>query len=179
MAGMPDTGTATAKQRQGPKERFTKVYPKGWSALAGLVDNRPAAKLYVFLADNCGHDNALACTYELLSEELDLHERTIRRAVRDLEERGHVVVAKVGTANVYILNPAEIWKTYEDHKRFCGFRTRTLVSKKHNPDLKRRLTHMVNSKPEQPAHGDDVQQDTDDVQEEGPLLRIMESERAD
>lgn len=145
---MSDMGTAANTERQRQGSRFTKVYPKGWDALAGLVDNRPAAKLYVFLADNCGHDNALACTYDLLAEELELHERTIRRAVRDLEERGHIVVAKVGTSNVYILNPAEVWKTYEDHKRFCGFRTRTLVSKKHNPDLKRRLTHMVGQQPE-------------------------------
>jgi hypothetical protein len=138
MAGMPDTAEA---QVRGP--RFTKVYPKGWDALAGLVDNRAAAKLYVFLADHCGHDNALVCTLDVIAEELGVNERTVRRAVRDLEERGHIVVAKVGTANAYILNPAEVWKTYEDHKRFCGFRTRTLVSKKHNPDLKRRLTHMV------------------------------------
>jgi len=124
-------------------DRFTKVYPRGWDALAGLVDNRSAAKLYVFLADHCGHDNALSCTYDLLAEELEMHERTIRRAVRDLEERGHLVVAKMGTANVYILNPEEVWKTYEEHKRFCGFRTKALLSNKQNANLKRRLTHMV------------------------------------
>ena len=145
MAAMADMGFSTdGGQRQGSRSRFTKVYRKGWDALAGLVDNRAAARLYVFLADNCGHDNALVCTYEILAEELDMHERTIRRAVRDLEARGHVVVAKVGTANAYILNPEEIWKTDDESKRFCSFRTRTLVSKKHNPDLKRRLTHMVN-----------------------------------
>lgn len=142
MTGMPDTEIAAdeGRKRRGP--RFTKVYEKGWDALAGLVDNRPAAKLYVFLSKNCGHDNAVVCTYETLSEELELHERTIRRAVRDLEKNKHIVVLKLGTANVYVLNPEEIWKTYEDHKRFCGFRARTLVSKRHNPDMKRRLTVM-------------------------------------
>lgn len=125
-----------------PKERFTKVYPRGWHALAGLAEN-PAARLFVFLADHCGHDNALVCTYDVLAESLDLHERTIRRAVRDLEKRKHVVVGKVGTANIYILNPQEVWKTTEEHKHFCAFSTRTLISKKTNPDFKKRLTHKL------------------------------------
>ena len=126
-----------------PKPRFTKVYPRGWDALAGLVDNRAAAKLYVFLADHCGYDNALVCTLDVIADEIGVHERTVRRAVKDLEAAGHVVVAKVGTANAYILNPEEVWKTYEEHKHLCGFQSRTLVSKKQNPDLKRRLTHMI------------------------------------
>lgn len=129
---------------------FTKVYTRGWKALAGLIDNRAAAKLYVFLAERCAHDNALVCTLDVIAENLGVHERTVRRAARDLEAAGHVVIAKVGTANVYILNPAELWKTADDHKDSCGFRTRTLVSKRHNPDIKRRLTHMM-ARSDQPA----------------------------
>jgi hypothetical protein len=79
----------------------------------------------------------------LLAEELEVSERTIRRAVRHLEEGNHLVVAKVGTANAYILNPAEVWKTYEEHKRFCAFGARTLASKAQNTTLKKRLTHML------------------------------------
>jgi hypothetical protein len=134
-------GGEALAERKGP--RFTKVYPKGWEALAALIDNRAAAKLYMFLATSCGHDNAVVCTYELLAEELGLSERTIRRAVRHLEDGSHVVVAKIGTANAYILNPEEVWKTYEEHKRFCGFSARALASKTENGNLKRRLTHII------------------------------------
>lgn len=145
MTRMSEAGASigTDQGQTARNRRFTKVYERGWEALSGLLDNRAAAKLYVFLADKCGHDNALVCTYDVLAEELEMHERTIRRAVRDLETRKHIVVAKVGTANCYILNPDEIWKTADENKRFCGFRTRTLVSTKLNPDLKKRLTHMV------------------------------------
>jgi hypothetical protein len=124
-------------------QRFTKVYERGWQAIALLIDNRMAAKLYVFLAQHAGHDNAVVCTYELLAEELGVCERTIRNAVRRLEEGNHLAVAKVGTANAYILNPAEVWKTYEEHKRFCAFGARTLASKAQNVTLKKRLTHML------------------------------------
>jgi hypothetical protein len=99
--------------------------------------------LWVFLARHCGHDNALACSIELLAEELGCSERSIMRATKYLEENGALVIAKMGTANVYILNDSEIWKTYEDHKRFCGFRANTLLSHKQNPNLKKRLTHML------------------------------------
>lgn len=129
------------KRAKGP--RFTKVYERGWQAIALLIDNRMAAKVYVFLAQHAGHDNAVVCTFELLAEELEVSEKTVRRAVKHLEQGNHLVVAKVGTANAYILNPAEVWKTYENHKRFCAFGARTLASKAQNTTLKKRLTHMI------------------------------------
>jgi hypothetical protein len=148
MTDMPDMQTETAKgQADTPKgPRFTKVYERGWDRIGQLVTLKggpTVAKLWVFLARHCGHDNALVCTLDTLAENLDCSEKSVRRATKYLEENGAIVIGKMGTANMYILNDAEVWKTYEDHKRFCSFRTRTLVSKKHNPDLKRRLTHMV------------------------------------
>jgi hypothetical protein len=139
----PQASEEIRKEARGP--RFTKVYSKGFQAIAALLDNPTAAKLYLFLVNNCGHDNAVVCTYGLLSEELELSERTIRRAVRLLEDRHHIAVAKIGTANAYILNPQEVWKTYEDHKRFCGFGARALVSLTDNGNFKKRLTHLEQS----------------------------------
>lgn len=136
----PQASEEARKEARGP--RFTKVYDKGVRAISGLLDNPAAAKLYLFLVNNCGHDNAVVCTYGVLADELELSERTIRRAVRLLEDRHHIALAKIGTANAYILNPQEVWKTYEDHKKFCGFSARALVSKTENGNLKKRLTHL-------------------------------------
>ena len=97
----------------------------------------------MFLTEHCGHDNALCCSIDLMVEELELSRRTILRATKYLVENNAIVVAKVGTANVYILNSDEVWKTYEEHKRFCGFRTRTLIGFKENTGLRKRLTHML------------------------------------
>jgi hypothetical protein len=144
---MPATQNTTELPRKRQGSNFTKVYPRGWKALASLIDNPAAAKLFMFLAENCGHNNAVVCTYGLLSEELSLSERTIRRAVRHLEEGKHIVIAKMGTANAYVLNPEEIWKTYEDHKVFCGFNARALVLKTENGNLKQRLTHITDRQP--------------------------------
>lgn len=121
---------------------FAKVYEKGWQALASLAGDAAATRLYVFLASQAGHDNAVVCTYALIGQELELSERTIRRAVRRLEEGGHVVVLRVGSACAYVLNPEEVWKTAHGYKRYCAFRTQTLVPFADNPTLKRRLTHL-------------------------------------
>lgn len=146
---MPDAGTGCGStDRVGAVPRFAKVYREGWHALAGLLDNKAAAKLYLFLAEHCGHDNGLVCTYELLAEETGMSERTIRRAVRYLEDGNHVAALRMGTARCYVLNPEEVWKTYEDHKRFCAFNARALVSKRENANLKRRLTHFFGSQPD-------------------------------
>lgn len=143
--------SATTAEEAPPKgPRFTKLYDRGWDRIGQLVTLKggpTVAKLWVFLARHCGHDNALSCTVELLAGELECSERSIIRATKYLEENGALVIAKLGTANVYILNDGEIWKTFEDHKRFCGFRTKTLVSEKANPGLKRRLTHMRGKSP--------------------------------
>lgn len=155
MAGIQDMGTHHSGRRiapdDGPKgPRFTKVYDRGWERIGQLVTLKggpTAAKLWVFLARNCGHDNALACSVDLLAEEIGCSERSIIRATKYLEESGALVIAKMGTANVYILNDAEVWKTYEEHHHFCGFRAKTLLSNKQNANLKRRITHMVGGEP--------------------------------
>jgi hypothetical protein len=133
------------------KARFTKVYPKGWLRLRTLLKANPtAARVWGFLAENAGHDNAIVCTLDVIADELEISERTVRRAVHYLNEVGALVIARVGTANAYILNPDEVWKTYEEHKHFCAFTARTLASTKANRTLKRRLTHLIDGQRSQP-----------------------------
>ena len=134
----------TETETTSPKPRFVKVYDQGIEAIEKLMAHHPvASRLYMFFVRHCGHDNAIACTYDTLCQELEVSERTIRRAVRYLEDEKHVVVAKMGTANVYIMNPHEVWKTYEQNKIFCEFSAKALINKTANGNLKRRLTHLL------------------------------------
>jgi hypothetical protein len=63
--------------------------------------------------------------------------------MRWLEAHRHLVIAKIGTANAYILDPADVWKNYERYKGYCAFHANTLASKSKNRLLKARLTHML------------------------------------
>jgi hypothetical protein len=123
---------------------FTKVYDQGWDTLAGIMERNPlAAKVYVFLAKNADIHNAVVCSVELMGKELGYSSRSIISATKWLAENHYLVVAKIATANAYILRPDDIWKTYEEHKEFWSFGAAALVSKDQNKTLKRRMTMMM------------------------------------
>ena len=122
--------------------KFAKVYERGFDSIDAISQNRTALRVWIFIAKNCDHLNALVCSVDLMADELDVNERTIRRATKWLEDNGHLVIMKIGTANAYHLNPYDLWKNYDKYKGYCGFHAHTLVSKKQNKNLKRRLTHI-------------------------------------
>lgn len=126
--------------------RFTKVYDAGWERVEQLLTLKggpTVGRLWLFLVKHAGHENALVVTVETLSEALGVHARSIMRASRALQNAKALEVVKLGTANVYVLNPAEVWKAAEDHKRFCTFGAKALVGFKENSGLRRRLSHFV------------------------------------
>jgi serine/threonine protein phosphatase PrpC len=147
MAHIGDTELTKSLDK---KEKFTKVYQLGWEALAALIAN-PSGRLYVFIANNCGHNNGLVCTIDVIAEELGVCKRTIDRASAKLQKEGHLEVFKVGTANLYVLNKHQVWKTYEDHKNFAALDARTLMGRKQNAHIKKRLTHMLSQQPKNEA----------------------------
>lgn len=97
-----------------------------------------------------GPDGTLCASRTTIAEALGIGERTVSRHVKTLEKSGAIVVLKVGTANVYCLNPAEVWKSFDNAKPYAAFRTKTLVGKTENPFVKRRLATLLNGRtPEQ------------------------------
>lgn len=133
-----------AKARKAPagNKKFAQVYPQGWQTLRALSENAMALKVYTFIAEHCDHLNALVCSVDVMAEEFNVNERTIRRATKWLEDNRHIVIIKVGTANAYVLSPKDIWKNYDRYKGYCAFHAKTLASKAQNKTLKHRLTHM-------------------------------------
>ena len=134
-------------------DNFTQVYPAGWQRIRALMKHDPnAAALYAFFAEQMGPDGTLCASRTTLAEALGIGERTVSRHVASLEKLGAIVVLKVGTANVYCLNPAEVWKSFANSKPYAAFTTKTLVGKSENPYVKRRLATLLNGK--QPEQGD-------------------------
>lgn len=125
------------------RNRFAKVYNKGWDTIANMAGNAMAVKVYSFIAKHCDHLNALVCPVEVMAEEFNVSARTIMRATKFLEDNKHLVIVKVGTANAYILDPTDLFKNYDQYKHMVGFNTRTLASKSQNQNLKTRLTHYM------------------------------------
>lgn len=138
---MAEQTEMTAEKSKNPP--FTQVYPRGWDTIGGLAANPAALKVYAFIAKHCDHLNALVCPIEVLIEELGLSDRTVRRATKWLHDRRHLTILKVGSANAYVLDHRDIWKNYDQYKRYCAFGATTLVSKSANKAMKTRLTVMM------------------------------------
>lgn len=123
---------------------FTKIYRPGWDRIKDLLSgDATAARVWVFLVENAGHDNVLACGMAILEEELGLHRKTISKKIKYLSDQGALIVAKMGTANVYILNPHETWKASEEFKNYHAITARALIGKAENRGFRKRLTHIV------------------------------------
>ena len=128
------------------KPAFAKVFPRGWQSLREIGENSLALKLYTFFAEHSDHLNALVCPVDVLAEEFQVHERTVRRAAKWLEERGHIVIIRVGTANAFVINPEELWKNLDKYKGYCAFSSKTLARK--DATLRKRLTLMLQKQPD-------------------------------
>jgi hypothetical protein len=135
-----------AETRRRENRNFVQVYPKGFKRLRWLMDEYPqAARVYLFLAEHidegCG---AVVASQELLAEELDVSDRSIRRVTSFLDEHGIVVRIRLGgSVYAYALDPEEVWKSFDDQKQHSAFKTKTLARKKDNPDIKRKLQFMM------------------------------------
>lgn len=143
-------GLQLADEAKPKGPRFVKVYDAGWERIRALMQMKggpTVGKLWLWLQEHVGHDNAIVVPVELLARELGVDRRSVSRAAATLQDGGALVIAKLGSSNVYILNPKETFRSYEDHKRFCGFSARAIVGFEENAGLRRRLTHFA----EQPA----------------------------
>lgn len=125
--------------------RFTKVYEKGWDRVEQLVTLKggpTVSRVWLFIVKHCGHENALVVSIATMADALKVHPRSVERAVATLAKSDALVVVKIGSANCYILNDSEVWKTGEEDHRFCGFRAKALVGFKENAGFRKRLTHF-------------------------------------
>jgi Fe2+ or Zn2+ uptake regulation protein len=133
---------------------FVQIYPKGWSRLRTLIsDNPTAAKVYAILAEHIDTKfGAVTVSQELLAELTGVSVRTIARATKYLEDSNALVRIKVsGGLYSYALNPHEIWRSWDKHKDYAAFRTRTMVSKKDQDGIiRQRLSMMMREQAGEP-----------------------------
>lgn len=136
------------EKRRGDSD-FIKVYPRGWETLRRLIDNYPpAAKVYAFLAQHIDAGaGAVVASQALMSENLEMSERTIRRIIKYLEDNDALIKIRLqGNLYAYALNPEQVWKSWKDHKDYAAFNTRTLARNKDNTEVKRRLNVMLKNR---------------------------------
>lgn len=122
---------------------FVQFNRKNMSAVRLLMrKDSVAAELFMFLTQWMDRGNCVSCSQKLLQEVLGRSRTTIYKAINHLKESGLLMVAKQGTANVYILNPQVVWSTWNSNKKYCGFEGTILISKEENREIEDKLKSM-------------------------------------
>lgn len=98
-------------------QNFVQIEKRAFKELRGLIDRSPiAAKVLMILAEKMNRQNALVCSYDVLSGITKLGRTTLHKAVKLLKEENWIQVIKVGNANAYIVNSRVFWQSYGDKK---------------------------------------------------------------
>ncbi len=122
---------------------FTQVYKSGWKRIRELSKgNSGAAGLYAFFAEHidptCG---AVVCDQQFIADQFEVSTRTVRNWLTYLEEKGAVLKIPVaGRVCAYALDPHEVWKSYDNSKKYAAFMTKTLINKDGN--IQKRIMSM-------------------------------------
>ncbi len=132
-------------------KNFVQFYHCGFERIKSLIEAKQptALKLYLFLAENMeSGTGAVVVSQQFLAEELKVSVRTIKTVSKYLEEVGALVRIRLGAGTVYAycLDPSEVWKSWDNNKKYAAFNTKTLAKKQDNEDVKRRLMVMLKNK---------------------------------
>lgn len=107
---------------------FVQVY---WSTIGTITvlaeKNIKAFKLFMLIMNNMDGYNALCVSNLALQEMPQCSRCTVIRATKYLKEQGLIYTYKLGTSNVYVMNPEVVWTSYSNQKAYCKFPANVLL----------------------------------------------------
>ena len=120
---------------------FKMIFKRGWMRIQALAKHDPTAlRLWAFFAEYASANGSLMICQTDIATELGITSRTVRRALKVLEDNGAVFTIREAGGNIYCLDPNEVWGMMADSKRFAPFKTHAIFSKKAQGVITKRLT---------------------------------------
>jgi len=120
MSAPPAIG-ASANPKPGSWVQTERSAHQAWGL---LIRQKPkAAELLHTLVAHMGSQNAVVIGQKTLAKMMDVHERTIRRAVADLVEGKWIQVVRIGSGReaAYVVNDRVAWGQARDQLRLSVF----------------------------------------------------------
>ena len=62
---------------------------------------------------------------------------TIARGIKVLKDKGMLHIKKSGSANVYMLNPDVVWKSWGNNRKYCEFPANIVLAKSEQEQIKK------------------------------------------
>lgn len=116
--------------------KFVQYDESNISFVRELIKKNPvSADIFMFLSQHMNRKNAVACPSKVLEEVTGKGRTTVSNAIKTLKNEGYVCTAKMGTTNVYVLNPTIVWKAWRTGKPYCEFEGKMFISKSENKEL--------------------------------------------
>lgn len=98
-----------------------------------LARNYPKAHLILlFLLEQMDGYNAVMCSYQVITEALNIGRTTASQSIRILKDKGFIVIMKSGTSNIYIVNNNLAWKSWGKNQKYCKFPANVIISANEN-----------------------------------------------
>ena len=135
---MATDGKRAVMPEQGVKGRWVQTERKAHEAWAALLRKSPrAAELLHVLVAQMGEHNAVVVSQGTLGAMMERSERTVRRAVRELEDGNWIEVRQIGdrgTVNAYVVNDRVAWHGRREGLRYSLFSAAVVVSEAEQPE---------------------------------------------
>ncbi len=110
--------------RRDPRGTFVQTDRASHEAWARLSVRRPAASAILhLLAASVGNGNAVVVSQKTIAKAVGVSDRTVIRAIADLEEGMWLQVVKIGAGRecAYVLNDRVVWADKRDNLRLSRF----------------------------------------------------------
>ncbi len=96
-----------------PYKAFFEINADEYQRIISCIDESPMAmQVFLFLADNADSSNTVLCPSTVIQKSLEVSRMTVYRAIKLLKDRQFITVHKLGSNNVYTINP-NILRVYE------------------------------------------------------------------
>lgn len=92
-------------------------------AMIWLMKQGYVCAVYYFLMAKCNQKNEIKVKQEDISAAIDMPLPTVKKALKLLVDNAFMCVIKDGRENIYIINPAIIWKSWGKNLKYCRFQT--------------------------------------------------------
>lgn len=126
----------SGEQENRKNGKFVQYDESNISFVRELIKKNPvSADIFMFLSQHMNRKNAVACPSKVLEEVTGKGRTTVSNAIKILKNEGYVHTAKMGTTNVYVLNPTIVWKAWRSGKPYCEFEGKMFISKSENKEL--------------------------------------------
>ena len=125
--------TVKTSDRSKQNADIVMLYRQFIAEIANLgMEDVQALRVLLFIVRQMDTKNALVCPMSLMSEMLNISRQTVSNKIKYLHKHGWIAINKTGRSNVYVVNPAVVWTSYADEKKYCRFEANVMLSSEDN-----------------------------------------------